>query len=159
MKSDDQPFFRRGGEPKGGTSEPGSYSRLDSWEEIAAYLRRSVRSARRWEKEEGLPVHHDVHRGSDSVYAYTEELDDWWMKDARMAPCPSGRLDSWKEIAAHLHCSVRSVRRWEKEEGLPVRRHVHEKGDSVYAFQTELDDWLNNRSKESGQGRTPKKSH
>ncbi len=64
-----------------------------------------------------------------------------------------------KEIAAYCSASVRSVRRWEKEEGLPVRRHVHEKGDLVYAFQTELDDWLNNRGKENGQGRRPKKSH
>lgn len=61
-----------------GASEQGSDGRLDSWKEIAAYLRRSVRSARRWEKEEGLPVHRHVHRKGDSVYGFKPELDAWW---------------------------------------------------------------------------------
>ncbi len=56
-----------------------------------------------------------------------------------------GRLDSWKEIAAYLRRSVRSARRWEKDEGLPVRRHAHDKGDSVYAYKSELDGWWNDR--------------
>jgi tetratricopeptide (TPR) repeat protein len=56
-----------------------------------------------------------------------------------------GRLDSWKEIAAYLRRSVRSARRWEKKEGLPVRRHAHGKGDSVYAYKTELDGWWTDR--------------
>ncbi len=159
MKSDDPPFVRRGGESPAGKSESETVTRLESWEEIAAYLRRSVRSARRWEKKEGLPVHRDVQSRGESVYAYKEELDEWWTKDARMEPGRSGRLDSWKEIAAHLGSSVRSVRRWEKEEGLPVRRHVHDKGDSVYAFQSELDEWLSNRSRESGREHLPRKSH
>jgi hypothetical protein len=29
--------------------------RLDSWKEIAAYLKRDVRTVHRWEAEEGLP--------------------------------------------------------------------------------------------------------
>ncbi|MDQ6892679.1 MAG: hypothetical protein M3167_08370 [Acidobacteriota bacterium] len=58
--------------------EPASNGRLDSWKEIAAYLRRSVRSAKRWEKEEGLPVHRHLHGKRDSVYAYGTELDLWW---------------------------------------------------------------------------------
>ena len=137
---------RVSGKPDPGVSGPGSSALLDSWKDIAAYLRRSVRSVRRWEKEEGLPVHHDeARRGGDSVYAYREELDDWWRSDARMVPDSSGRLDSWKEIAAYLHSSVRSARRWEQEEGLPVHRHPHGKGDSVYAFKTELDAWLSGR--------------
>ena len=60
-------------------------------------------------------------------------------------PALDGRLDSWKEIAAHLRRSVRSARRWEKEEGLPVRRHLHDKRDSVYAYRVELDAWLESR--------------
>jgi tetratricopeptide (TPR) repeat protein len=58
--------------------EPASNGRLDSWKEIASYLRRSVRSAKRWEKEEGLPVHRHLHGKRDSVYAYRAELDGWW---------------------------------------------------------------------------------
>ena len=55
------------------------------------------------------------------------------------------RLDSWKEIAAHLNRSVRTVTRWEREEGLPVHRHLHSKSGSVYAYRAELDDWWKNR--------------
>lgn len=52
--------------------------RLDSWGEIATYLRRGIRTVRRWEREEGLPVHRHLHRKSGSVYAYKAELDAWW---------------------------------------------------------------------------------
>ena len=55
------------------------------------------------------------------------------------------RLDSWKEIAAYLNRSVRTVTRWERQEGLPVHRHLHSKSGSVYAYKPELDDWWKNR--------------
>lgn len=55
------------------------------------------------------------------------------------------RLDSWKEIAAYLNRHVTTVRRWEKHEGLPVHRHVHDKLGSVYAFRAELDRWWHSR--------------
>jgi eukaryotic-like serine/threonine-protein kinase len=53
-------------------------SRLDSWKEIATYLRRDVRTLQRWEKEEGLPVHRLVHGKQGTVYAIPSELDVWW---------------------------------------------------------------------------------
>ena len=55
------------------------------------------------------------------------------------------RLESWKEIATYLGRDVTTVRRWEKREGMPVHRHVHDKGGSVYAFSSELDAWLQSR--------------
>ena len=55
------------------------------------------------------------------------------------------RLDSWKEIAAYLKRSVRTVTRWEREENLPVHRHLHSKSGSVYAYKAELDAWWTNR--------------
>src|SRR5215469_18931981 len=51
------------------------------------------------------------------------------------------RLESWKEIAAHLGRDVTTVRRWEKREGLPVYRLQHSKLGSVYAYTSELDAW------------------
>jgi len=54
-----------------------SEDRLDSWKEIAAYLNRGVRTVRRWEREEGLPVHRQVHRVLGSVYAFKSEIDAW----------------------------------------------------------------------------------
>jgi TolB-like protein/Tfp pilus assembly protein PilF len=58
------------------------------------------------------------------------------------------RLDSWKEIAAHLDREVRTVQRWERSEGLPVHRHLHQKLGSVYAFRSELDAWRLGRGPE-----------
>ena len=55
------------------------------------------------------------------------------------------RLDSWKDIAAYLRRDVSTVQRWEKREGMPVRRHLHDKLGSVYAFRSELDDWARGR--------------
>ncbi len=59
---------------------------------------------------------------------------------------PAGeRLDSWKEIAAYLHRDVTTVQRWEKREGMPVHRHLHDRMGSVYAFSSELDAWSQGR--------------
>jgi Tol biopolymer transport system component len=56
------------------------------------------------------------------------------------------RLESWKEIAAYLKRNVTTVQRWEKREGMPIHRHLHEKGGSVYAMPGELDAWMIGRS-------------
>ena len=61
------------------------------------------------------------------------------------APSESRRLDSWKEIAAYLSRDVTTVQRWEKREGMPVYRHVHDKRGSVYAVPEELDAWREQR--------------
>jgi len=56
----------------------GNGQRLDSWKEIAAYLKRGARTVQRWERESGLPVHRLRHEKLGSVYAWTGELDEWW---------------------------------------------------------------------------------
>jgi TolB-like protein/Tfp pilus assembly protein PilF len=58
------------------------------------------------------------------------------------------RLDSWKEIAAYLNRSVRTVHRWESEQNLPVHRHLHQNSGTVYAFRSELDSWWASRGTE-----------
>src|SRR5262249_16656642 len=50
--------------------------RLNSWEEIAAYLGRGVRTVQRWEKM-GLPVQRQKSGSRGSVTAATEEIDNW----------------------------------------------------------------------------------
>ena len=58
--------------PKAVSGEPP----LQGWKEIAAYLDRDARTARRWELEAALPVRR--HAGDHgSVYAYPTELDAW----------------------------------------------------------------------------------
>jgi TolB-like protein/Tfp pilus assembly protein PilF len=58
---------------------------------------------------------------------------------------PEKRLESWKEIAAYLSRDVTTVQRWEKKEGMPVHRHLHDKRGSVYALPEELDAWRSRR--------------
>ena len=55
------------------------------------------------------------------------------------------RLDSWKAIAVYLKRDVTTVQRWERREGMPVHRHLHDKQGSVYAFCSELDAWSEGR--------------
>src|SRR5277367_5225111 len=59
---------------------------------------------------------------------------------------PEERLDSWKEIAAYLNRDVTTVQRWEKREGMPVHRHLHDRMGSVYASRAELDAWTRSRN-------------
>jgi Tol biopolymer transport system component len=69
-------------------------------------------------------------------------------KDEQPAPLPAppgARLDSWKEIAAHLKRGVSTVQRWEEQEGLPVHRHLHKKLGSVWAHPSEIDEWWRKR--------------
>jgi len=61
------------------------------------------------------------------------------------SPLPEKKLVSWKEIAAHLGREVRTVQRWEKTEALPVHRHEHQKKSTVYAYASELDEWIRKR--------------
>jgi len=56
---------------------PQSEDRLDSWKEIAAYLKRDVTTVQRWEKREEMPVHRHLHDRMGSVYASKAELDAW----------------------------------------------------------------------------------
>jgi|KBSMisStaDraftv2_1062788.scaffolds.fasta_scaffold18710_3 TolB-like protein len=60
-------------------------------------------------------------------------------------PPPEVLLDSWKEIATYVKRDVSTVQRWEKREGMPIHRHIHDKRGSVYALAPELDAWLQSR--------------
>lgn len=56
---------------------------------------------------------------------------------------PSGyKLDTWKEIATFFGRDERTVKRWEKERGLPVHRVPGGRRGTVYAFSEELTSWL-----------------
>jgi serine/threonine-protein kinase len=72
--------------------------RLASWKEIASYLGVSVRTAQRWERTEGLPARRHRHEVLSSVFAYPEELEQWWhsrpdlQSEHRQAPPPARTL-------------------------------------------------------------------
>ena len=58
----------------------------------------------------------------------------------------SDRLETWKEIAAYLRRDLRTVMRWEKERSLPIRRFPGGGRAAVYAYRSEIDNWLNKSS-------------
>jgi Tfp pilus assembly protein PilF len=62
---------------------------------------------------------------------------------AHSEPLPAKkRLDSWKEIAAFFDRDERTVKRWEKERGLPVYRVPGSARGGVFAYAEELAEWL-----------------
>lgn len=60
---------------------------------------------------------------------------------------PQKTLESWKQIAAYLDRSERTVRRWESSEGLPVHRRGHQKCDTVFAYKHEIETWTRRRTR------------
>jgi tetratricopeptide (TPR) repeat protein len=58
--------------------------RLDSWKEIAKYLKREVRTVQMWEKKEGLPVHRHFHNHLGTVFAFRSEIEAWGLRQAAL---------------------------------------------------------------------------
>ena len=73
---------------------PPADGRLDSWKEIASYLKRSVRGVQRWEAEEGMPVHRHLHEKRGTVYAFSSELDAWWKERGSMLAEQNGAAEA-----------------------------------------------------------------
>src|SRR5206468_3140022 len=59
------------------TKAPDVTDRLDSWKDIATYLKRDITTVQRWERREGLPIHRQQHDKLGSVYAFRHEIDGW----------------------------------------------------------------------------------
>lgn len=74
-----------------------------------------------------------------------------------MANAPSGKsqLSSWKEVAAYLNATPRTVMRWERERGLPIRRLPGESRSRVYAHVDELKAWLDSNAASVAAPSTP----
>ena len=94
-------------------------------------------------------------RGNCSAYyrpTQTSFRAPEWMND--MPPLRADNpeqektLVSWKEIASFLDRAERTVKRWEQERGLPVHRVPGGERGSVYAYPSELTDWLRGKSSE-----------
>lgn len=53
-------------------------------------------------------------------------------------------LTSWKEIADYIGKGTRTVQRWERDLGLPVRRVERSHGykSAVLAIREEIDTWV-----------------
>jgi hypothetical protein len=92
--------------------------RLGSWKEIAGYLGRDVRTAIRWEKERGLPVHRTNGNGRPGVHSSSVEIDGWLTGATEQPPsaaaapsAPATPNRTWRPliIAAALALSAVSI--------------------------------------------------
>jgi tetratricopeptide (TPR) repeat protein len=76
--------------------------RLNSWKEIARYLKRQVRTVQLWERHEGLPVHRHFHNQLSTVFAFRSEIEAWG--ERRIAPsggrARSRNLDQSEEVSS-----------------------------------------------------------
>jgi serine/threonine-protein kinase len=81
-------------------------SRLESWKEIAAYLRRDVTTVQRWEKREQLPVRRHRHGKLGSIYAFTSEIDAW--REQRSARLEPHMTDGDQSIERHVAPSTQA---------------------------------------------------
>jgi len=61
---------------------------------------------------------------------------------AALSNVKSDILQGWKDIAIYVSRDERTVKRWEKDRGLPVRRMPGKGRANVYAVAAELDAWL-----------------
>jgi hypothetical protein len=64
------------------------------------------------------------------------------MRESAKGTEQSQFLSGWKEIASYLDKGVRTVQRYERELGLPVRRPAGKPTGSVVATRAELDAWI-----------------
>jgi PAS domain-containing protein len=67
---------------------------------------------------------------------------------ARLLPQTGNEiLRSWKEIAKYVGACVKTAQRWEQQYGLPIRRLTRSKGAAVFALKTEVDSWIQMRTR------------
>src|ERR1700724_2240880 len=88
--------------------------RLESWGEIAAYLRREIRTVQRWERYQGLPVRRLQIGKLGTVYAYRSELDKWYRE--RQPHAENGEEDGGKTADGEIAAEVTVSTDGEKEE-------------------------------------------
>jgi hypothetical protein len=60
-------------------------------------------------------------------------------------------LTSWKDIGKYLGKGTRTVQRWERQLGLPVRRTKQARKSAVLAFPEEIDAWVRSQKFPDGQ--------
>jgi hypothetical protein len=70
---------------------------LNSWKEIAQFLRKDVKTCQRWEKDRGLPIHRLDGSVKSRVFAYPEELTAWLQKNDIVSAGNGARSQSPKK--------------------------------------------------------------
>lgn len=85
---------------------------LNSWQEIAAYVGKGLRTVQRWEREIDFPVHRTGKEGC-KVIGYTDEINDWMHRSQPAVVATTvvqDRLARSRTELARLRCEVERAR-------------------------------------------------
>ena len=94
----------------------GSADVLNSWKEIAAYLRRGVRTVQRWERELNLPVRRPRNRSRSAVIALCSDIDAWLAKRV-VTNGETSQLPAIQDIDERIEFLQRRLSELEAESG------------------------------------------
>jgi tetratricopeptide (TPR) repeat protein len=131
---------------------PTPADRLDSWKEIAAYLRRDVRTVQRWHDRAGLPVHRHADAKQRGVFAFRGELDGWANESRTAAEAESPpvhppesrrrwpRVASWAAGGVSLLVVVSLALGWGREKSDPPTSATDRAWVLVAAFDNRTGD-------------------
>ena len=70
--------------------------RLNGWKEIGSHMGKSARTAQRWERLLGLPVHRLGALGGRIIFAFRSEIDHWQLTSENPGPPLPPKPDSLK---------------------------------------------------------------
>jgi hypothetical protein len=86
---------------------PGEGDRLESWKEIAGFIKRDERTAMRWAKDQGMPVHRTPGAKRARVCGSRAELTEWLA--ARREDSPAQITTPAKTASLNLYAIAGSV--------------------------------------------------
>ena len=118
---------------------------LNSWNEIARYLGRGVRTVQRWERELQLPVHRIGDGKRSPVYAVVSELKFWMVTSAAMQDLTKSRTNGtkaaastqdkrWVQLTERLYELAQLV----AQNSVRHQRHARELRQRIKTLQSEL---------------------
>jgi tetratricopeptide (TPR) repeat protein len=103
---------------------PADPDRLDSWKEIASYMRREVRTVQLWEKKEGFPVHRHFHKRLGSVFALRSEIESWKRQVSRFSPPPARPRASYHKSQSSRDAYLKGRYFWNQRSEQSLRKAI-----------------------------------
>ena len=63
--------------------------RLNGWKEIGSHMGKTARTAQRWERLLGLPVHRLLTGRGRIIFAFRSEIDQWQLSSESLSAVPA----------------------------------------------------------------------
>ncbi len=72
---------------------------LESWKEVSDYLKHSIKTCQRWEREFGLPIHRFEKVTKGRIFANKAEIDTWIKNKLRIAEASEKGIPAFHSLA------------------------------------------------------------